>query len=781
MIPARMPFRRSWRLHLLMTARIAASILVPGAVTLTGAAAMEGSSRTTMIVTARRVAEGASGVPISMVRLEEDDLHRRGAHRLEDIARLAPNFTMPTVGTFGAQQPTIRGVYSNIGAATVGIYLDDVPVQIRSLEVAGNPDLRAFDLDRVEVLRGPQGTLFGANSMGGTIRMLTRQPDLEGIGGHVTGELATTRRGGLTRELAAALGGGLVPERLGVRASAYVRHDAGLVDRIDWGSGAHMAENIDAVSALGLRLAARAMLGERLEVTPAISYQKSERADLPFYEEQRGPFRQSASLRQPGRDRFLLPSLTARLDLGGATLTSVTAWLDRANRQLVDYSGYFGEIVLGGAAPNIRTPGGSASRTSVKQRNFTQEMRIASDDPEATARWLIGGFYRRSRIVMEQRVTEPGIEDLAQEHLGQSIEGIFGLPLLPNGESYHSRQTIDEQDIAAFGQVVWRIARRWETTAGLRISRSTLAFRLMSEGPFAGGSNAIGPKHQHGTPVTPYASLSYRPGAGSLLYLSAGKGFRGGGSNGAVPAASCAADLAAFGRNSAPDSYRSDSLWSYEAGAKATLPGQNIELMLSAFRIDWRGIQQSITLPNCGFSYVDNLGAARNQGIELQLRARPAPPLTIDLSMGHVDARFRRPIGAPAADGSGRIVAAGDRVPYVPRWSTSLAAQYAFSLPARLDGFARAEWNYASSYRRAPSPRSVAYDARVYRGEECQQVQLRAGIGRDAWEISAFVDNLLDNQAELFRNADLVPVTGTPLRTMMQRPRTIGVSARLVL
>lgn len=734
-----------------------------------------------MIVTARRVAEQAERVPISIVRLEQRELQRRSADTLEALARLVPNLTIPAVGPFGAQQPTIRGVFSNIGASTVGLYIDDVPVELRSVEVAGNPDLRSFDIDRIEVLRGPQGTLFGANSMGGTIRYLTRQPELEGVSAYGRAELATVSHGGLSREIQGAAGVAVLPGKVGLRASAYYRRDAGVVDRVAAGTGVPVARNIDHVAALGLRLAVRAALTERLELAPALFYQKTERGDLPFHESTLGPFRQSATLRQPGRDRFLLPSVTARLDLGGATLTSVTAWLDRDNRQIVDYSGFFGEIVLGGIEPGIRTPGGSASHTTVAQRNFTQEIRVASDDPDAAVRWLLGGFYRDGRIVMEQRVVEPGAEDLARRYLGLSIEDLFGLPLLPGGQSYHSRQNIRERDLSAFGQIAWTFAPRWEAAAGLRVSRSTLSFRLMSEGPFAGGSNAIGPRHQRGTPVTPYASLSYRPTGHSLLYLSAGKGYRGGGTNGTVPADSCSADLTALGRVAAPDSYRSDSLWSYEAGVKAGLPAQGIDLSLAAFRIDWRNIQQSVTLPNCGFSYVDNLGVARNQGVEMALRAKLLPALTVDLSMGYVDASFRRNVGAPAADGSGSIVAMGDRIPYVPRWSGALSVEYGFSLHHGWSGYVRTEWQHAGSFRRAPSTRSAAYDPRVYKGAASDLLLLRIGIGRDGWQLSAFVDNLLDGRAVLYRNAELVPVTGSPLREGAQRPRTIGLSASLSL
>ena len=732
-----------------------------------------------MIVTARRSEESAVTVPISIARIDRQELQRIGADRLADLAGAVPSFSVPTVGVFGAEQPSIRSIFSAIGASTVGLYVDDVPVQIRSLEVAGNPDLRAFDLDRVELLRGPQGTLFGASSMGGTIRYLTRQPRLEGQDGEASGELAVTRGGGVTRAVQGAWGGAILPEKLGVRASACYRRDAGLVDRLDPGTGERVARDVDHQTVAALRISARAMIGERLSLTPVLFVQDGKRGDLPFQEEGLGRFRQSAQAPQPGRDRFALPSLTASWDAGGATLTSVTAWLSRKNRQTVDYSGYFGEIVLGGVVPGIRTPGGSRSLTAVDQSSLTQELRLASSDPAAAVRWVLGGFYRRAHLRMEQRVIEPGIAELAQTYLGLSVEDLFGQPLLPDGGSYHSRQRIREEEMALFGQASWSLSPRIELAAGLRLSRSRLSFRLFSEGPFAGGTNSIGPRRQGDTPVTPYASLSYKPDGTSLVYVSAGKGFRTGGTNGAVPASACAADLAAVGRSAAPDSYGSDSLWSYEAGIKRGAAADPLQLSLALFRIDWRNIQQSVTLPNCGFSYVDNQGAARNRGFELAVDARPVRPLRLGLSFAFVDARFRRDIGAPRGDGAGSIIAAGDRVPYVPRWSGRLSAEYGFALPRALPTFVRAEWQHAGGYRRAPSALSASYDARVFEGQATDMVMLRLGAGRQGWEMSAFVDNLLNGHALLYRNAELAPVTGSPLRQIAQRPRTIGLNGRL--
>lgn len=741
------------------------------------------ADKAAIIVTARRLEEPLQVVPISVTALDDDALHGMGAETLADVARAVPNLIVAPVGVLGAEQPAIRGIFSPAGSSTVGIYIDDVPIQIRSLGFAGNADIRTFDLVRVEVLRGPQGTLFGANSMGGTIRFITRQPDLHLSDVRTQAEIGFTKDGGISREINGAVGGPIVPGRLGFRAGAYYRLDAGYVDRIDRRSGALRGRNINDVSALALRAGLKGAVGETVELTPSLLYQKSRRDDYPLFESSLGPHRQSNLHRQPGEDEFFLPSFTAKAALGGAELTSVTAYLDRHDRQVTDYSLTFGELVLGGLVPGLVPEGGTRSLTRVTQRSFTHETRLSSALAEAPLRWVVGAFYRRSRLGLTQSVVEPGISDLVESFFGASVEAVFGAPLLPGGISYRGTERVRETQLAGFGEVSWRLADTLEATAGVRVTRSRLGLRVLSEGPYAGGSiTQPDERTQSETPVTPRFGLAYRPTQDQLLYASVGKGFRVGGANPPVPAAPCAADLRAFGRDEAPVSFNSDSLWSYEVGAKSSWARRRLQLSLSLFHIDWDGIQQPVSLPNCGFSFVDNLGTARSRGFELEAEARPVPPLSLTAAVGYVDARFRSTVLGGAMPGGERaiIVERGDRVPYVPRWTTRLAGEYRAALPRSLEGFLAAEYQYSSRYRRAPSEAAVGYDPRVYRGDAYGNVLARAGMEGDGWTVSAFVDNLLDDRSILFSSADLVPATRAPLRQLTPRPRTIGLAGSLL-
>lgn len=761
----------------------ATGLLAAGFAAATPARAVPGAGSAedaSIIVTARQYAEPLHQVPFSITAFEGAQIALSGAERLSDLARGVPNLIVVPVGTLGAEQPAIRGIFSPAGSATTGLYLDDVPIQMRSLGFGGSADIRTFDLVRAEVLRGPQGTLFGASSMGGTIRFITRQPDLDETSGYLSATLEQVRGGGLGGGVEGAVGVPLLPGKIGLRTGFYYRRDGGYVDRVDGQSGAIVQRDVNDVDALALRAAVKAAVGETVELTPALHYQRTRRGDFPFFDSTRGPHLKSSIHEQPGREEFILPSLTLRADLGGATLTSVTAHLDRTDRQTTDYSLAFGELVLGGAVPGLVPAGGTRSLTKVTQRSFSQELRFASPDGAAPLRWVFGFFYRRASFGLTQNVIEPGIADLTRLYLDASVADVFGVPLLPGGVSYRGSETVREDQVAAFGEASWRISERLEALAGLRVTRSRLDLEVVSEGPYAGGAfKAADAPSQRETPVTPRLGLSYRLGESALVHAGISKGFRVGGANPPVPAGPCGADLLAFGRSEAPASFGSDSLWSYEAGFKGRFaPG--LSLSASLFRIDWKGIQQPVMLPGCGFSFTDNLGRARSRGFEFEGEARLAPGLRTSLGLGFVDARFGETIlGGVGEDGRVVIAGRGDRIPYVPRWTTRVAADYELALPGALRGFLHGEVQYVSAYRRAPSEEAAGYDARVDRGHDYANALLRAGVGRGPWQVSLFVDNLFDDRSILFSSADLVPATGSPLRQQTLTPRTAGVSAAL--
>lgn len=775
---------RGWRIGGGWGWSAAVLIAVFGAPPISPLAAQDRIEAEELVVTARRRAERLGEVPVSVTLLDEGQLQRLGARTLDDAARSVPNLVIPPSGVLGVGQPTIRGLFSAVGTATVGLYVDDTPIQIRPLLFTGSPNPFLFDLERIEVLRGPQGTLFGASSLGGTIRLITRRPDLDMLSGAAGAELSATRDGGANVQASVVGGGPIVQGRVGFRTGLLYRRDSGYVDRVDAGTGQIVRADIDDRSTLALRAAIRARLGERVTLTPSYNFQRRRRADLPFFESSRGPQRQAFLVDQPGRDDLHLASLSVEAKLGSAVLTAVSSFYHREDRGFSDYSPVFGELVLGGAVPGLRPDGGTRNFTRVRQRDWTQELRLASGDPEARLTWVTGLLYRRSGIRLLQEVAEPGIARLVEQFIGASVEEVFGTPLLPGGISYRGTERALETELAAFGEINWRISAALAAFGGARVARSELDLTVASEGPYSGPDSAANriSERRGETPVTPRFGLTWRPAGDALVYASASRGFRAGGANTPVPAAPCGEDLAALGRETAPASYGSDTVWSYELGAKAGLFRHRANLRAALFQVDWKGVQQQIFLPNCGFSYVDNLGTARSRGFEIEAELRPLANLLLTAAIGHADARFRRSLfGARPAGGDtpALLVARGDRVPFAPAWTASGAAEYGWSLGRARRAFLRGDVQYSGAYRRAPAAPAIGFNPAVFAGESHANTQLRVGIEDAAWSASLFADNLFDDRSVLFSNGDLVPVSGTPLRQTTLRPRTIGIDARL--
>lgn len=724
-------------------------------------------ARPEVVVTARHQVERIEDAPLSVAVFEGHEMERGGIDDVDRLVRAIPNVVRPPRGPVGNASIAIRGIFSPIGAASVGVYVDDVPVQIRPVDFAGDPDLRLWDLERVEVLRGPQGTLFGASSLSGTLRLVTAAPDGSRASHRILAEVGSVRGGGWGGALGAMATGPLAGERLAYRLSARLTRDAGFVDKVA-ADGRAVARDINGETHATIRGALRARLGD-VTVTPSLLVERSRRDDLATFQSDLGAFRQAFPVDQPGRDALLLGTVTVSAPAGRATFTSITSVLDRSGAQTSDYSTVFGELVLGGAFPGLIPPGGSRSRVSITQRHFSQELRLTSAPGDAL-HWVAGLFFQRSAFDLLQRVSEPGLGTATQQSLGANVEAVFGVPQLPGAVSYLGGERVVETRAAAYGEATLRLARGLEAFAGVRFSRSQVDLEVASSGPYAGSNEPIEARgRQVETPVTPRAGLRYRITPGLTGYASAGRGFRAGGANTPVPSGPCQADLAAFGLDQAPSQYGSDSVWSYEAGLKHG--SRRFDLRAAAFLLDWTNTLQQVELPNCGFSYNANLGSVRSRGFELEVAVRPARGLTLSLASGYTDARFRRTIVSSAG---AQIVGAGDRVPYVPRTALRIAGSFERPLGRRrlhLDAALEAH----GAFVRSPAPPAQSHVAVTYRGPGYATLDVSVGLRSRRWDASLFAANLTGARPILYDSADLVPATHRPLRQASIAPRTLGL------
>lgn len=773
--------QQKWlRLALMVTT----SLVATGGSAWAQGAAEGGSQLEEVVVTAQRRTETVLDVPLAVSAYSQAGLDKKGVRDIGDLTRITPSITF-TPGWAGSTNISIRGISSLIGAGTTGVYLDDTPIQARFLgssAVAANVYPAIFDVERVEVLRGPQGTLFGAGSEGGTIRFLQPSPSLTSYSGYGRAELAFTEGGDPSHELGVAVGGPIMEGRVGFRLSAMHRWDGGWVDRADPDTGLVADKNSDSVETTVLRGALKFAVTDDLTVTPAIFHQTLRRRDsnqywVPISDPSHGEFNNGLPLRQPGTDRYTLYSVGAEYNLGAATLFSNTSYFDRRAPSVADYTHYAAELFQENYLIPQRLGVFTPSDMFTGQKVFTQEVRLQSTG-EQRLTWVAGVFYQKAKQRSKQDVHSPKSDLLFQTLYGATTEQVLGLPLYQPGDiTFLARDSATDEQIAAFGQVDFKITDQLTATAGLRVAKTKFNFTNFQDGPYNGGPST-GAGKQSEKPVTPKVGLNYKPSEDLMFYVSAAKGFRTGGANPPVPTLRCTADLSALGLTEAPKTYNSDSVWSYEGGAKGELMNRRLRFESSVFYIDWKDIQNSVELSNCGFNYVANLGKAVSKGFDLHVTGNPVEGLTLEASVGYTHAEYTRTVlGAPSAAGvRGIIVEKGDPLTTAP-WNVTLSFDYEQPLAALADttAYLHGDYHYTSSYRPGAGPNTISFDPFFYGGEATHLASARAGVRRGPLDVSVFVDNLFDSHDVLAVTHDTT--ASTLFREVTFRPRTIGVTA----
>lgn len=725
-------------------------------------------------VTATRAARSIQEVPLSISAYDQNSITRLAMSNVEDLARLTPGLD-ETLGNTGIAIISIRGIYSTVGTATTGVYIDDTPIQVRFLgagSAAGSAYPALFDLDRVEVLRGPQGTLFGSGSEGGTVRFITPQAGLSSWNGHARGEFSTYSNGVPSSQFGLAGGGPLLDGKLGVRVSAYVQNDGGWVDRSPYPGDDFPDRNTNSSSTQAVNLALSWAPADGVSVTPALYYQRSKQDNqngfwLNTSNIGAGQFLSNDIVAQPTLDRLVLPSLRVQWDLPGVSLYSNTSYLDRASDATLDYSIYLTELLTGNfTGPHTAAPAYFRN----PQRQFTQEIRAQSSDIDARLHWVVGAFYQQVKQKADEFVVAPQLGDLTQTLFGLSVADLFGFDALPGGIVYLGKDISTDKQVAGFGQLDWRVTDAWTITAGVRVSHSSFSYTNVQDGPFNGGpSGSSGGSSENDT--TPKVGITYKPSRNLMFYGSAAKGFRPGGSNTPVSAILCEPDLTKLGLTSAPSTYTSDHVWSYELGAKGSALARRLQWDASAFYIRWSGIESSVALPSCGFQYIGNLGGATSKGFDLQINALVGGGLTIGVSLGYTDAKYSETV---AGAGTKPIVTKGERLQIAP-WHAALSADYSFSpFSNGLTPYLHLDGQFTNSYRVGNSADAL-YDPVVSLYDSTKFATARVGFKVGAWDVSAFAKNLFNSHPILLRThyylaSDLV--LGQSFA-----PRLIGVTA----
>jgi outer membrane receptor protein involved in Fe transport len=797
-----------------------------------------------IIVTAQRREERLQDVPISVTAFSQEKIDSQGLKNIDDLTRLTPgvNFQRNGMGSTGnyndeTSDINIRGIDSSAGSSTTGIYIDDTPVQTRHIGFGSvNVFPALFDLERVETLRGPQGTLFGAGAEGGALRFITPSPGLTDYSGYVRAEVADTAYGAPSYEAGAAAGGPIIDGVLGFRVSASFRRDGGWVDRVDYTRpdpsdplslpvyAGTTETNANWQQTVTARAALKWQVNDKIAVEPSLYYQSLYINDTAAYwqvlsDPGAGVYRNGNALRNPSDDPFYLSALKVQADLGSAALTSNTSYLSRDQHSTSDYTQYNrATYAYYGYLPNIYpVPGdGGYSPFADQQHDFFQEFRLASTDATARLTWNTGIFFGHTDENVPEYEYDPTLDSEVRATIGSAADSTcLGYAIsCPNGLIYYGG--IDrniEQQLAVFGEIYFKIVDALKLTVGLRAATDRVTGSTQEGGASFGlvsyGTSATTTEK----PVTPRFGLSYQPERDELYYVTAAKGYRSGGVNEGVGTL-CNANLQALGLPpgpggiyQVPTAYNSDSLWSYEIGAKNSFLDHRLQVNSSLYIINWKNIQQNVYLPVCGEEFTANLGAVRSQGGDVEVTFKPVQSLTLGLTASYTDAKFTgascagvlRFNGAACAGVVGGqqvsfapTVSAGDQLPISP-WSVMLSGEYVTPLAwtnGKL-GYFRADYQRTSAQTGllpSQDDRNALFDTTLPGLPLTKNLQLRAGLRFDGFDLSLFANNVTNEHPAEFVSRDIndncttgapcgPPVTDNLYFARGERPRTVGITA----
>jgi iron complex outermembrane recepter protein len=764
-------------IHLIATAgslAIAMAATSPAAAQAQAEASTAGESAVAtgeIVVTATRRAEALSKVPQSVTALTQSSLDQRGIKDIAGIVRQTPGIQFDPNGFGNQSNIAIRGVSSTVGAATTGIYIDDTPIQSRQVGYSTTNAFPAvFDLQRVEVLRGPQGTLFGAGSEGGTVRFITTQPSLTDTRIYVRSEASTTQGGAMTGEFGVSGTMPLVAGKLGLAASMWFRRDGGWVDRTNGNpalAGGPVGSNVNRNETQVGRFALKWAPVDGLEITPSLFYQRRVTSDSDVYWENlsspsHGRFVSGNPLASPDHDRFYLPALNIAYDFGGVQLVNNTSYYVRDQHAEIDYSTLWPSIFAGTQFLDPAYRASAFMRND--QRTFTQEARLQSTAKNARLAWVLGVFFAKSVQHFSENVLDP---DFASIFGGIPPEVIFGVPLIEGKYSLSGYGRGADQQIAGFAEGTFAIMPQLKLTGGLRVAHTRFEGSSLFDGPVSGYQLQTAQKVTE-SPVTPKVSLNWQAAPDLLIYATAAKGYRIGGTNAPVPLSVCGADLTGYGFANVPGTYKSDSLWSYEAGAKGRI-GRGIRFAASVFMVDWKDIQQNVYLQHCGAQFTANLGKAKSKGFDVQATAKLAPGFMLDGTVSYTDAYLTQNLAA------GALGAAGDHLETHP-WTATIGATYEAAIGAGDTLYLRGDYQYKSRGKQTTTtdPRTNSYDPGAIRTAELNFASLRMGLRHGPVDISLFVDNLTNDRAILSRSIEVAGVGA--YRAIALRPRTFGLT-----
>lgn len=750
-----------------------------------------------IIVTATKRSANLQDVPFSINAQTAEDIQKSGAVTLEDLSRNVAGLAVQNLGP-GQSQISVRGVSAGQVVRDqpgvkeqVGVYLDESVISLSLF----TPDIDLYDLNRVETLRGPQGTLFGSGSVGGTIRYITNQPRLGTTEGAIEANLNLVGGDDIGGHLKGAVN---VPlgDKAALRAVGYFTRYGGFINAIGPAGG----EDVNSGERYGGRIALTFEPSEGFSITPRLIYQKvnadgfnrqeiynlfgnrftTTRPQVTFDERE-----QYLLLREAFEDETLIADATIKVGLGGAELTSVTSYIDRSILVSRDASALTGSVSvdLGYPAAAVLLP--SNLRDTTDLQTFTQEIRVASDN-DGPFQWVLGGFYSKIDRVYAQRLPTPGYDAATDAVLGAgtsaSVRNGFG-PDSP----FNSDLPYDIKQFALFGEVSYDLTDALTVTAGGRYYDFKESRVITTGGLFANGDRGVVDRTKSDG-FTPRVLISYDISDDVTLNAQASKGFRLGGVNDPLNTPLCnAQDRALFGGF---QNYDDETLWNYELGIKTQ--GRGFTFNAGGFYNDISNLQVTLDAGSCSSRIVFNVDKAHTAGVEFELGLEPTDGLDLSLSGSIIEAEFDTTLPGALAAATG--IREGNRLPSVPKFQLSAAGSYEWPVGDGADAFISASFQHVGNRFTQPAdqennPRTFTHNL-PFGGQPAgsatrvdltlpsyQLVNLSVGVDFDnGLSLTAYVNNLFDENALL--SFDRERGGRARLGYNVGQPRTIGLTAR---
>lgn len=674
-----------------------------------------------VIVTATKRRENVQNVPFAVVALDQQALTERGAGSVEQALEHVPAVSFTSNGSNSGTY-TIRGISTSSSVANaqspVALYIDDINILDPTYPKV-TMNLRLFDVARVEVLEGPQGTLFGSGSLGGAIRVITNEPNMDSYQGETRISAEDTRGGQPGYDVNAMVNLPLVSDKLALRVVGYYQYDGGYIDNT-----ARHESDVNHASTEGGRAELKWQPLEDLTILGTVLAEDDAPHDSAYSFYDNHAYEWDGAVPNSNYSNTKIYSLKGTYDPGWATVTSITTYADRRESVVADFTADAAAL-LGIQAPSPVIDAGPS-------RTFSQEVHVASPQ-HRRLRWLLGGVYIDNNRTVDENVFVPG----SQAILGGTSDDISVADSVG--------RTREE---AVFGNVSYDILPKLTLTVGARRSDNRLVTRQALGGSAQIPSNSYDVATESST--TPKYNLSYHATPGVMVYMQAAEGYRIGQVNTVrsdplsgqpIPAAS------------APD-----SLWNYELGEKSSLLDHRLLVNADIYYIDWRNIQLNELTLVSGINYIGNAGKANVKGLELEVEARPTMNWDLGGSLALTNARLETVNATVAA-------APGDRLPGSAPVSADLYLQYDHALADGSVLFARADGRYVGKeYSDLDNVSSLTYG-------RYSELNLRGGVKWSRYSLTAYIDNVTDSGGKVGAFESLnVPVA------IRQRPLTGGLT-----